>query len=65
MFIALDLEKKYSKHQILEFYLNNVNFGNGYYGVEAAAQSSMYAGVVGQCQTVQPSLWISTGRRQD
>lgn len=38
IFIALDLEKKYSKHDILEFYLNNVYFGNGYYGIEAAAQ---------------------------
>lgn len=38
MFIALDLEKKYTKHDILEFYLNNVYFGNGYYGIEAAAQ---------------------------
>jgi penicillin-binding protein 1A len=38
IFIALDLEKKYTKHEILEFYLNNVYFGNGYYGIEAAAQ---------------------------
>ncbi|RRF96390.1 MAG: PBP1A family penicillin-binding protein [Lachnospiraceae bacterium] len=38
IFIALDLEKKYTKHDILEFYLNNVYFGNGYYGIEAAAQ---------------------------
>ncbi|MGN8773685.1 PBP1A family penicillin-binding protein [Candidatus Weimeria sp. HCP3S3_B5] len=38
IFISLALEKKYSKHQILEFYLNNVYFGNGYYGIEAASQ---------------------------
>lgn len=38
MFIARGLEKKYSKNQILEFYLNNIYFGNGYYGVEAAAR---------------------------
>lgn len=38
MFLARDLEKKYSKDQILEFYLNNIYFGNGYYGVEAAAK---------------------------
>ncbi len=38
IFIASELEKKYSKEQILEFYLNNVYFANGYYGMEAAAK---------------------------
>lgn len=38
IFIALELEKKYNKDQILEFYLNNINFANGYYGIEAAAK---------------------------
>ena len=30
------LEKKYSKNDIMEFYLNNVYFMNGYYGIQAA-----------------------------
>ena len=38
MYIAVELEKKYTKEDILEFYLNNVYFANGYYGIEAAAQ---------------------------
>ena len=38
IFLAQNLEKKYTKSQIMEFYLNNIYFGNGYYGVEAAAQ---------------------------
>jgi membrane peptidoglycan carboxypeptidase len=38
IFIALELEKKYTKQQILEFYLNNIYFGNGYYGIGAAAK---------------------------
>ena len=37
IFIASELEKKYSKRQILEFYLNNIYFANGYYGIQAAA----------------------------
>jgi penicillin-binding protein 1A len=36
--LALWLEHKYSKNQILEMYLNRVYFGSGAYGVEAAAQ---------------------------
>src|ERR1700677_3622145 len=36
--LALWLERKYSKDQILELYLNRVYFGSGAYGVEAAAQ---------------------------
>jgi penicillin-binding protein 1A len=36
--LALWLEHKYSKTQILELYLNRVYFGSGAYGVEAAAQ---------------------------
>ena len=38
IFIATMLEKKYSKEQILEFYLNNIYFANGYYGIQAASQ---------------------------
>ena len=36
--LALQLERHYSKDRILELYLNAVYFGNGAYGVEAAAQ---------------------------
>jgi penicillin-binding protein 1A len=41
--LALWLERKYSKNQILELYLNRVYFGSGAYGVEAATQK--YFGV--------------------
>jgi penicillin-binding protein 1A len=36
--LALWLEHKYSKNQILELYLNRVYFGSGAYGIEAAAE---------------------------
>ena len=36
--LALWLERKYSKAEILELYLNRVYFGSGAYGVEAASQ---------------------------
>lgn len=38
IYIAVELEKKYTKDEILEFYLNNIYFGNGYYGIGAAAK---------------------------
>jgi len=39
MLLALWLEKKYSKEQILAAYLNRVYFGSGAYGVDAAADT--------------------------
>ena len=41
----MELEKKYSKEQILEFYINNIYFANGLYGIEAAAQGYFNAHV--------------------
>lgn len=38
IFVATEMEKKYTKEQILEFYVNNVFFSNGYYGIEAASR---------------------------
>jgi penicillin-binding protein 1A len=37
--LALQIERAYSKDQILEFYLNQVYLGSGSYGVEAAART--------------------------
>ncbi|HSM01178.1 MAG TPA: transglycosylase domain-containing protein, partial [Acidimicrobiia bacterium] len=36
--IAIEMERRYTKEQILEFYLNSVFFGENAYGVTAAAQ---------------------------
>ena len=36
-FLALRIEEKYSKDQILEFYLNRIPFGSGFYGIRSAS----------------------------
>lgn len=39
MILAIELDRKYSKDQILEWYLNQIPFGQNAYGVEAASQT--------------------------
>ncbi|MEG6586481.1 transglycosylase domain-containing protein [Dendrosporobacter sp. 1207_IL3150] len=36
-FLALQIERQYTKNEILELYLNQIYFGQGAYGVQAAA----------------------------
>jgi len=38
MHVALDLERAYTKQEILGAYLNQINFGRGHYGVQSAAR---------------------------
>ena len=42
MILALQLERKYTKEEIMEFYLNQVYWGHNAYGIESA--SNMYFG---------------------
>lgn len=37
--LSLELTRRFTKDQILEYYLNELNYGNLSYGIEAAAQS--------------------------
>ncbi len=39
IWLAIQMERIYSKEEIMELYLNRMYFGNGAYGVEAAAQT--------------------------
>ena len=39
LILAITLERKYSKDEILNFYLNQIPYGSNSYGVEAAAQA--------------------------
>ncbi|MEE1219070.1 MAG: transglycosylase domain-containing protein [Ruminococcus sp.] len=63
---ALKLENEYTKDQILEAYLNVVNFGNNCQGVESAAQlyfdKSITDCSIAECASIagitqNPSLW--------
>ncbi len=48
IFIARELEKQYSKEEILEFYINNIFYGNQCYGIEAASRK-YYGKSISEC----------------
>lgn len=45
IFIAQELEKIYTKDKIMEFYVNNIYYANGYYGILAAAEGYFGKGI--------------------
>ncbi len=53
--IALQLEKKYSKDQILEMYLNEYYFGSSAYGIQEAAKT-YYGKDISQCNLAECAM---------
>jgi len=78
MFLALQLERRYTKNEILEFYLNQVYFGHGAYGVETAAniyfdkkakelnlaESALLAGVINGPYYFSPYINIEAAKQR-
>jgi membrane peptidoglycan carboxypeptidase len=78
MILAIQLNRSYSKQQILEWYLNTVYYGNQAYGIEAAsrtyfhttakaltlAQAAMLAGLPQAPTRYNPSVNPSAARRR-
>jgi penicillin-binding protein 1A len=77
MWLAIQVERRYTKEQILEFYLNQIYFGHSAYGVQAAAtvffnkdvseltiaESALIAGVTRSPQLFSP--YINFDRSMD
>lgn len=78
MVLALKLDARYSKTQILEAYLSSVYFGNGFYGLPAASrgyfglapadlswgQASLMAGLVQAPSAYNPQRHLSLARQR-
>ena len=76
LILAIKLERKYSKDEILNMYLNTVYFGRGAYGIEAAArayfdknaqelnlkQAAYLAGVIPSPSKYQPDTYPEAAR---
>src|SRR5699024_10774227 len=62
MWLALQLERQYSKEEILEMYLNKIFYGNGAYGVGKAAE--VYFGKTDLSELTLPEAAILAGLPQ-
>lgn len=78
LFVAVDLEKNYSKDEILAIYVNSSYFGDGYYGIYDASmgyfkkepkdlnldESSMLAGIPNAPSVYAPTVNIDLAKKR-
>lgn len=79
MWYAIQLERRYTKEEILEFYLNKIYFGEGAYGAQAAskvhfgkdvwkldlAEAALLAGIIQAPEALSPHThWAAAKARQ-
>ena len=78
VFVALDLEKSYSKNEIFELYVNSIYFGDGYYGIGSASlgyfelepskmndyESTLLAGVPNAPSRYAPSKYLDRAEKR-
>ena len=78
VFVALDLEKSYSKDEIFELYVNSIYFGDGYYGIGSASlgyfelepskmndyESTLLAGVPNAPSRYAPSKYLDRAEKR-
>ena len=55
MFVAWELERTYSKDQILEFYVNNIFYANNCYGIESASQK-YFGKTISECSVSEVAV---------
>jgi penicillin-binding protein 1A len=59
--LARQMEREFGKHEILEMYLNQIYLGEGYYGVEAAAQG-YFGKTTAQLNTAEAAMLAALPR---
>jgi membrane carboxypeptidase/penicillin-binding protein len=45
LILSIELERRYSKDEILQIYFNEIGYGSSYYGAESAAQNYFHTNV--------------------
>lgn len=57
-FIAMEIERQFSKQEILEMYLNQIYFGSGAHGIEAAARTYFNGTTAAELSLAQSAMLV-------